>query len=219
MGNDTIRALLIGKNHNFEQLGPLLHEALESDDELAVTITTDWDELQTDRVARYDVVIDYIVDYHGEMTDDQRSGLLSFVRNGGGYLALHGATAFFGANEDADESLIEEHERMVGGRLVDHPGVLETTTEIVDGDHPITRGVENFSFVDEPYELEYDNDSVRVLAKTSHESFGAMPVIWTKFHGDGRVCYYSAGHDERALENPDFQRIIQRATKWVARPE
>lgn len=219
MTNDTTKVLLIGKDHNFEQLGPLLHEALESDDDLSVTITTDWDELRGDRIATYDVVIDYIVDYHGDMTGEQRSGLLSFVHDGGGYVALHGATAFFGANEDADESLLEEHERMVGGRLVDHPGVLETTTEIVDNDHPITRELENFSFVDEPYELVYDGDAVRVLAQTSHESFGTMPVVWTKSYGDGRVCYYSAGHDERAFENPNFQCIVQRATKWVSQTE
>lgn len=206
--------LLVGKGHNFDELGPLMADALA--EEFDVTTTTDWDALLAENLAAHDAVVDYIVDYHAEMTDDQRAGLVSFVRDGGGYVGVHGAAAFFGAPEGADPDLYEEHREMLGGRLVDHPGVLETTTEVV-ADHPITEGLADFSFVDEPYELDYDADAVDVLAVTRHESFdgGTAPALWTKTYGEGRVVYYAAGHDERSVGDPNFQRILRRSVSWA----
>jgi type 1 glutamine amidotransferase len=214
--SEAIRTLLIGRGHNFETLGPILRDALAETAAISVTMTTDWDEFLPENVGEYDVVVDYVVDYETEMTDAQRRGLLSFVEGGGGYVGLHGAAAMFGVPEDGDPALLEEQAAMLGGRLVDHPGVVETRTEIVDRTHPITREMDSFTLVDEPYAFEYDEASVRVLAETTHESFGTMPVAWTKRYGDGRVFYYAAGHDERSFESEPFQTLVRRGVEWAA---
>jgi len=214
---ESVQVLLIGGDHNFEELAPILKRSLERQEHVSVTVSTNWDELRAGNVSDYDVVVDYLVDYHGEMTDEQRSGLLSFVRDGGGYVGLHGAAAMFGAEKGGEDALLDEQKRMLRGRFVDHADISDVKTEIIDSTHPITAELADFSLVDEPYELEYREQEIRVLAQTHHESFGQMPVAWTTSYGDGRVFYYSAGHDKQAFQDPHFQQLVRRGVEWAAK--
>lgn len=49
---------------------------------------------------------------------------------------LHGAAAMFAVADEGDPALLEEYKRIIGGQLVDHPGVFVTRTEIVEWGSP-----------------------------------------------------------------------------------
>lgn len=87
------------------------------------------------------------------------------------------------------------------------------------------RGVsENFELVDELYMMNKDGapdgaSKIRVLAETSvsSKSGARHPAVWITQHPKARIVGYTLGHDERAHDHPDYQRILVNAVKWVAR--
>ena len=76
-------------------------------------------------------------------------------------------------------------------------------------------GIDGFQVKDELYFHEYD------LKNTIHfyvEKNGKKePVVWTRYHGKGRVCYLAPGHRAESFKNPYFQEIIRRGLRWVCR--
>jgi type 1 glutamine amidotransferase len=204
-----LRVLAIGGNevpwHRFEEVEPLLTAFLEADG-MEVDATTERTVLLPDRLAAYDAVVDYRTQ-HGTR-DEEREGLLDFVRNGGGYVGLHGAG-------DIDERASPAFREFLGGEFIQHPAQSDLHIEVF-GDHPVVEEVDNFDVFDEPYELEWDADTVEVLAETEHESFGRMPVLWVKPYVDGRVVYCSLGHRPEVFDHDAFQRIVRNAVHWVA---
>ena len=86
---------------------------------------------------------------------------------------------------------------------------------LTDVEHPVTNGVDNeFMVTDEQYILNYDS-RVQVLASALHKG-EAHPVVWTKPHGEGRVCYIALGHDPSACEHPMFAKLVANGTRWAS---
>lgn len=90
---------------------------------------------------------------------------------------------------------------------------------------PIVEGIPDFQVRTEQYYLHLD-PCVNVLATTlvtttgPHSSNGpvAMPVVYTKLWGKGRVFYSSLGHVDRIYdEAPEAQEIVRRGLLWAAR--
>ena len=211
--HDPIRTLVYGDNafsyHRIADLGPLFTAFLRNTEAIASTVTDDPEELADPAGSGYDVVVDYSTDHR--RTADQRDALLAFVRDGGGYVGLHGA-AVFQLEADPDQTALET---MLGGRFLGHPDLTDLTVTVAHTDHPIVAGLDDFVITDEPYELRWDED-VSVLAWTTHDAIGRMPVAWTKPYGAGRVFYYANGHDARAFVTPAFQRFVTRGITWAA---
>lgn len=214
---DTIDALVIGETtfgfHSFDEMGPLLSEALAGD--VATTTTTDRDDLL--ELGEYDVLVDTLTD--STLTDAQLDALLSFVRGGGGYVGVHCASDLTstagpdGGLEGRDEPFPELRD-MLGGHFLTHPEQQDVDVEIVDREHAITEGVENFTVYDEPYQVEVDDD-VHLLARMNMDgNLAGMPVAWVKPYGEGRVFYLSLGHTEEALEHPTVGTVLSRGARW-----
>jgi hypothetical protein len=214
-------ALAIGETtfpfHSFDEMGPLLAAAFA--DDVRVTTTTDRDDLRDP--GGYDVLVDYLSD--STLTDEQTDGLVSFVRDGGGYVGVHCAadlTTVAPADPadtlDRREEPVPELRALLGGRFVSHPDPEPVRVSIVDGDHPITDGVAGFTVRDEPYRTEVDDD-VRVLARMDRtDDLDGTPVSWVRRYGDGRVFYLSLGHTEAALSHPTVGEVLSRAARWAA---
>lgn len=192
--------------HRLERQGPLIAEILRAHAGVDADLTTDRDVLLD--LGSYDALIDYTTS--AALTDDQWEGLDAFVAGGGGYVGLHCASAVEYDTDDPQPGL----RTLVGGAFRGHAAFGRLQVEVVDRDHPITEGIDDYAILDEPYEIEVD-DAVRLLARASHEETGELPVAWTKGHGDGRVFYCSHGHDERAFVHPTFQRLLVRGVEWV----
>lgn len=156
----------------------------------------------------------------GEITREQLNPLLKTVNEGCGIAGLHGGMG--------DSFRMSTHYQfMVGGQWVAHPGGgnVEYTVRILDSDHPITQGMQDFKVVSEQYYMHVD-PAVKVHAVTRfpvadgpHVSNGEvdMPVIWTKRWGKGKVYYNSLGHVAEIVRMPQVTELMRKGMLWAAR--
>lgn len=177
-----------------------------------------------------------------------------FVREGGGILAVHSATASFKETPRYTEIL--------GGRFTGHPpvGPLEiraaggATNRATAGvsarrdradphaDY-VTAGVDEifgqvapFTVTDEAYRHELADDirvhftarplrpaararAARAPDPAATHAEEELPIVWTRRHGLGRICYAGWGHCSASLRHPSAVRILQTGLAWVCRRE
>ena len=120
-----------------------------------------------------------------------------------------------------------EWQFITGGQWVSHPGGdgVEYMVNIRHGSSPITDGLEDFQVCSEQYYLHVD-PSVQVLATTRFPVVNYyhisnrpidMPVVWTKYWGNGRVFYCSLGHHDDVFDkSPNAQELMRRGMLWAA---
>lgn len=120
-----------------------------------------------------------------------------------------------------------EWQFMTGGQWVSHPGGdgIEYIVNINKGSSPIVEGLEDFKVCSEHYYLHVD-PAIDVLATTRfplvnyyHVSNKPvdMPVIWTKYWGNGRVFYNSLGHHDDVFDHsPNAMILMERGLLWAA---
>jgi hypothetical protein len=95
-----------------------------------------------------------------------------------------------------------------------------------DNPHPITQDLPDFEVVSEQYYLLTDPGN-NVIATTSFPTPGAegphdanpcaMPQVWTKSFGKGRVFYSALGHSRSVLEEQMPKELMRRGFLWAAR--
>lgn len=202
------RVLVLGGEitayHDFSQMGPIMREFL-SDQGYAVELTENRDTLQEENLREYDALVLYTT--HGRLTPEQVGGLLAFVARGKGIVALHGALVSFQENH--------EYMALLGARFLSHPPIQDFEVTVADADHPITRGLSDFTIRDELYLLTYERQSLHVLLQSSWEG-QVVPVAWVRSFGRGRVAVLSLGHGPEAHRHPVFRQLVGRAVAWSA---
>ncbi len=191
-----------GRFHPFDSCAKILEDFLKRDGICESVVTEDRNAFKN--LKDYDLVIDYT--QGGELTLEQEKGLCKFVRNGGGFIGIHSASDSWVKND--------EYMEMLGSHFIGHGPVTEFTVNISPLEHDITRRIFDFKVVDEFYILEKKTSHFEVLA-TGNWQFKTHPLSYTREYGKGRVFYTALGHDERAFNNPFFQKLIFRAVRWV----
>ena len=192
-----------GKIHDYQAVGTAACETLEAAGGFDLTyVEEDLDVLT--RLDPYELLVfHYTI---GEITDAQKDGLLNWVASGKGYAGIHSAADSFRDSPD--------YRSFVGGHFITHPKYRDYQVSIVDNAHPITEGIDEFFVKDEQYILDYD-PRVMVLASALWKG-AAMPVVWTKPWGRGRVFYLALGHDAPACQHEMFQTLLVRGARWAA---
>lgn len=160
----------------------------------------------------------------GRITNEQLNPVIEAVRGGVGIGGCHGGMC--DSFRDATE-----WQFMTGGQWVAHPGNSNVTytVNITDDTHFITQGTEDFEVTSEQYYMHTDPANV-VLAATIFPTPGAdgphinngevaMPVVWTKMYGEGRVFYSSLGHTNATVCEPNPLRLLVRGLLWAAHAE
>ncbi|MGQ9730156.1 MAG: ThuA domain-containing protein [Candidatus Zipacnadales bacterium] len=206
----TIRTLLFagGTIHDFAGCADVIEAVLQSMPELKVTrVNDDLSVLEAPRLEPYDLIVFYYT--VGEITDGQKNGLLNWVASGKGYVGIHSAADSFRE--------CPEYRAMVGGWFVTHPHFRQYQVSILDPQHPITEGLDEFMVEDEQYVTDYDPRN-HILATALYKGV-AMPVAWTKSWGKGRVFYLALGHNPEACQHETFQLLLKRGCLWAAAAE
>jgi len=154
----------------------------------------------------------------GEIKHEYVVNIAKAVGAGTGIAGCHGGMCdSFRANT--------EWQFITGGQWVSHPGGdgVEYIVNINHGSSPIVEGIKDFKVASEHYYLHID-PAVEVLATTVFPSVNyyhisnkpvAMPVIWTKFWGNGRVFYNSLGHHDDVFEVPEAALLMKRGMLWA----
>ena len=156
----------------------------------------------------------------GEVEQEYIVNLSKAVGSGVGLAGCHGGMCDAFRNNT-------EWQFMTGGQWVSHPGGdgVEYTVHINKGSSPIVEGLEDFEVSSEHYYLHVDPAN-EVLATTRFPSVNYynisnkpvdMPVVWTKFWGNGRVFYNSLGHHDDVFDkSPNAEILMERGMLWAA---
>lgn len=193
--------------HEWEKISPLIQELLESTGAFQVTITDDREYLRPENIRAFDQVI--LTTQGGVISEEQKKGLLNFVKNGGGLTVNHAAA---GAFRESDDGAVD-YFRMLGGKFISHK-YKKFRVEIEDPDHPITRNLDAFEIEDEDYIHEfYPESPIHVLLRRPDDN---EPVSWVRDYGKGRIFYIALGHKAEAWNNRTFQKILVRGVFWTA---
>lgn len=140
------------------------------------------------------------------MRAEQEKAIADYVERGGGYLALHNATAL---KEKAAEP--GPYRDMLGSSYNGHgPGNERFQVHVVDAAHPITAGVTDYEAVDEHHWPVIHAQDIHLLTRTSGKHVNG----YTRIHGQGRVCYLATGHHRAMLELPSMQNLMANAALW-----
>jgi type 1 glutamine amidotransferase len=144
--------------------------------------------------------------HHKHLSPAALERLDGFLRQGGGLLAVHGAAASFKTEP--------RYHAILGGRFVGHGAVAHFEVQPVPGEEGIFAGIGSFTVRDELYRHEYDPSSQ--VHFTTPVGTGQEPVVWTRRHGEGRICYCSLGHTAGVLRHTSVIELLQRGLRWVS---
>ncbi len=146
------------------------------------------------------------------MTPEQQRAVAAFVESGGGFLNLHNSMGLYPPGGPYLE--------LIGGRYTGHGPLERFRVEVVDADHPVTRGIGGFFVPDEQHTPVYDEKRVHLLLRSRSDDGKTVAAAgWVREPGRGRVCHLAPGHTREALLHPMYQRLLCNAVRWCLRME
>jgi type 1 glutamine amidotransferase/glyoxylase-like metal-dependent hydrolase (beta-lactamase superfamily II) len=143
------------------------------------------------------------------MTPEQERAVVEFVQRGGSFLNLHNSMGLYPDNGP--------YLNLVGGRYIGHGPLERFRVEVVDRDHPVTRGVVDFSVADEQHTPPCDERKVHVLLRNRSDEGQTAAAGWVYEPGQGRLCHLANGHTRESLLHPMVQRLMCNAVNWCLR--
>ncbi|HOE95616.1 MAG TPA: ThuA domain-containing protein [Candidatus Sumerlaeota bacterium] len=82
-------------------------------------------------------------------------------------------------------------------------------------DHPIVRGLSDWTMFDETYTMQEPGEGCDILLTTDYNP-SMRALAWTRRHKQARVFCLQMGHDGRSWNNPSFKTVLQRGILWSA---
>ena len=149
------------------------------------------------------------------MQPDQGKAVRQFVDQGGSALFLHNVTHVGLTDPD--------FRHVLGAAYAGHPPIRTFKVKIKNPDHPIVKGVKEFTVTDEQHYMEYDKNPKDIFLETVNEdglkfnNSTTAPAGWAYDYGKGRICYLSPGHLLNVLWNPEYVKMQQNAVRWLMR--
>jgi type 1 glutamine amidotransferase len=225
MGGDAYH----NKEEHYEELAGLFAGPCG----LNITITDDLPGQTKQSLSAYDLLVLWTT--LREPPAEPVNALFDTVRAGTPLYGIHAAPYTV--------RMIEGGPAAIGGsyqKTFPHLPYQETTVRIYEKDHPVTRGIEDFSITDELYCIDEITPDTTVLAgydgreaRSSRAREGQppdprhelgtqwrlqqprAPLIWTKPLGKGQIVVNALGHDGQAIANPSFRRLTAQAARWL----
>jgi len=148
-----------------------------------------------------------------EIDSEQQVGLLNFLKAGKGLMAIHAAIINFDTWPQYGQILGGYWEWGKSSHGPYQPGYK---MHIVDRQHSITRGVEDFEIHDELYHTLHMTKPVHVLITTFWET-KIQPIAWTTEYGPARIHYNALGHGPQSFRCEPFQRLLQQGVLWASK--
>lgn len=155
------------------------------------------------------------------MTIAQGKAIKSYINNGGSLWAFH--------NNSHCSNMNQDYRDVEGAIYAGHPRIRPFWVRIINKEHPITKGIDDFQVVDEQHYVVYDKDEKCILAESSYEgedgpwkdNVGRVnskaPSVWAYDYGKGRVCFMAPGHMITVMWNPEYEKMQKNAIKWLLR--
>jgi type 1 glutamine amidotransferase len=215
----TIPVLLISGDdvsaHDWREMSEATREVLVNSGRFEVKVCEDPLILESETALRsYQAIVFLLYNQQVPMlTKQAQDNLLSFVKGGKGFYSQHLASGAF--------SQWEEFGKLCGRKWVmgtsGHGPRGEFQARIVDKEHPITKGMEDFTADDELYSKLQGTGEIHPLVEADSDwSSQTEPMVFSSRYGEGRSVHNALGHDRKAIMNPNMQKLIARSVEWVA---
>jgi len=154
------------------------------------------------------------------ITEEQGAAIKDFVQAGGALYALHNSSHISLSSKNYRE--------VMGGAYIDHPALRPFKVSVVNKEHPITRGVQDFIVSDEQHFVTYDKDPRYILLRSENidgltdisegRDLGTKAIAgWAYDFGKGRVVFTAVGHTLHALWQPEYFKLQKNAVGWLLR--
>ncbi|QYU69560.1 ThuA domain-containing protein [Leptolyngbya sp. 15MV] len=191
-----------GKYHDIDYARLELLKLLLEHPHVRTTVAADYSGLERLDACRF--LVTYTCDLMP--TEAQARQLRAWLEAGGKWLALHGTNSILVFTEggvDAPDSRPDVME-MLGTQFKAHPPIGPFKVEVLNRDHELTRGIDDFEVVDELY-LSKTTAQIDTLMQTrfTGEATGfvedqwtdaVVPILYTRDVGRGRIVYNALGH-------------------------
>jgi type 1 glutamine amidotransferase len=168
---------------------------------------------------QYDVLVMY--DLNPKITPEQQQNFQALLERGIGLVSLH--------HNLAAHRQWPAYRQVIGGQFLLAPTEIDgrqwakstwshgetIPVTIADREHPITKGLADFSIHDETYGGYYVAPGVHVLLKTNHPK-NTPELAWTTKYAASPVVFLMLGHDAQAYNHPSYRALVARSIRFVA---
>jgi len=174
-----------------------------------------WQKLKAGE--EFDAMVFY--DMYQEISEEEKKIFLAEFEKGTGMIFLHHS---LGSHQEWPE-----YAGLVGGKFYISEYTPDTSlvlgymhdinlkVKVIDPQHPVTEGVEDYEIIDEGYTNIELKPGLRYLLETDHPE--CDPYLgWAHVANNSRVVYLMGGHDKFAYQNESFSRLIENAIRWTA---
>lgn len=229
-----------GKYHDIDFARLELLKLLAEHPHIRTSVACDYGDI--DRLDACSLLITYTCDLmpsSGELT-----AIEAWLQRGGRWLALHGTNSIleFGPGGVATPPNRPDVMTLLGTQFKAHPPIGPFKVEVVEPDHMLCRGIDNFEIIDELY-LSATVSPIRTLMQTSFtgEATGfvdadwvatKVPILYLRDIGKGQILYITLGHcrghydlpemmpfflnPERCAWNyPVYYELLRRGLSWA----
>jgi hypothetical protein len=173
--------------------------------------------LASEHIYSYDAIMYY--DFITNMPLEDSAIYLNLARRGMPMLFLHHAICTFqqwdGYAELVGGKYIVEGFGNDPSELSDYRHDLDLTISVLDKQHPVTRGMEDFTIHDEGYSNLWIRDGIVPLLGTNHPDCSDT-VGWVNRFDRSTVVYLIFGHDSQAYANRSFRQLLANSLGWLA---
>jgi hypothetical protein len=195
--------------HPYPQTTPVLCQFLLN---AGMDVELTYDLAKLNNLTNYDVVV-----FNGryqQRNEAAEKALINFVEGGKGLVVIHISSNSFSGSE--------EWKKLVGRVWVSgvsgHPPFGPFKVTVTDSNHPIMRGIKDFTTQDEMYQkLDVSPDEKAHVLATATDGQRTDPMAFTLEHGSGRVFHTTLGHAKASFQTPEFQKMIVQGVQWAAR--
>ncbi|MBK8946357.1 MAG: ThuA domain-containing protein [Ignavibacteriae bacterium] len=147
------------------------------------------------------------------MNDPQKQAFLELLNKGKSILFLHHSLVSYQG--------WDEYEKIIGGRYYQSTNYkdslkftqstykhdVEIPVQIVDKNHPITKGLEDFIIHDEIYGKYKILTTVSPIFTTTHPESETI-IGWTNSYGKSKIVYIQLGHDNHSFNDKNYRLLI-----------
>jgi uncharacterized protein len=171
-------------------------------------------EKQYDVIAMYDMCPGISAEQQQAFTELLKKGIgvVSMHHNMGGHQKWDEFRKIIGGKFCASDCTIEGQPYKTS--TWDHDQELKVA--VVDKDHPITKGIEEFVIHDETYGGYWVSPQSKILLKTDHPKNAPGAIAWTTKYGNSPVVDLQHGPDSQAWKNPNYSKLLLQSIHWAA---
>ena len=229
-----------GKYHDIDFARLEILKLLAEHPNIRTTVAHDY--AATARLDECALLISYTCDV--VPNEAETTAIRRWLERGGRWLALHGTNSILEFTEHgvATPNHRPDAMELLGTQFKAHPPIGPFPVEVVERDHVLTRGIDDFEVVDELY-LSHTVSPIRVLMQThfTGEATGfvdatwsdaVVPILYLRDVGTGQILYNTLGHcrghydlptlqpfythpERCAWDYPVYYDLLRRGVRWA----